>query len=589
VNPENDPAIQATSERGGDLADHGDGTYTYTFSVDVENITDPVFVEFEPLLTHRIGMQFSGGYPINPIYDWVPATGATSGIETYEIATTETCNSCHNPLAIHGGGRIEMQLCVMCHNPGTLEPNSNESMDMKVMTHRIHMGADLPSVQDGNPYIVWGYRDSAHDYSNLIYPQDINNCAKCHTGSGSAAASIIAESLTSEGDNWHQVPTMEACGSCHDNVAFATHAGGQTNNEGCQSCHSETGIAGSVIDNHRNHALDDMASIAIEILSVENGGQGQQPIVRFSVSNPLAANEPYNLSTDPIWTGGRLQLAIAWNTDEFTNTGASPDSKPFYSRTDALANSVANADGTYTLVSETTIPDGSIAPFRAATGSGMAIFEGRANGTEGRIPLATQPFFFQISDSTAQSRRLVVTAEKCNACHGVMKFHGDLRTNTEAGCQGCHTPRIATDAGESIEMKRMIHGIHAAAVRENPLVIRGGPFDTDVVHFPGELSDCTTCHDGDSFTLPLPDTVLGITTDMGTDLADPADDTMITPQAATCTGCHDDNLASAHMEQNGADFSATEASIDSGASTETCEVCHGSGRTADLKIMHGIE
>ena len=132
----------------------------------------------------------------------------------------------------------------------------------------------------------------------------------------------------------------------------------------------------------------------------------------------------------------------------------------------------------------------------------------------------------------------------------------------------------------------MVHGIHAAAARVDPLVIRGDPFDTEVVHFPGEISDCTTCHINDSFELPLASGVLASTTDMGADAADPADDVMITPVSAVCASCHDDNLAVSHMEQNGGDFSATESSIDSGASTETCTVCHGPDRISDVKAVH---
>ena len=66
VNPENDPAVQATSERGGGLTNNGDGTYVYTFITDVANVTDPVEVAYDPDLTHRVGIQFSGGPSANP-------------------------------------------------------------------------------------------------------------------------------------------------------------------------------------------------------------------------------------------------------------------------------------------------------------------------------------------------------------------------------------------------------------------------------------------------------------------------------------------------------------------------------------------
>jgi hypothetical protein len=44
------------------------------------------------------------------------------------------------------------------------------------------------------------------------------------------------------------------------------------------------------------------------------------------------------------------------------------------------------------------------------------------------------------------------------------------------------------------------------------------------------------------------------------------------------------------MQQNGGDFDARKAADSSliSASTETCVVCHGKGRTADVKEMHKI-
>ena len=45
------------------------------------------------------------------------------------------------------------------------------------------------------------------------------------------------------------------------------------------------------------------------------------------------------------------------------------------------------------------------------------------------------------------------------------------------------------------------------------------------------------------------------------------------------------------MQQNGGDFNATKAADGSlvSAQTETCNVCHGPGRTADVKVMHNVD
>ena len=172
-------------------------SYTYQYATSLTNLPQDILdqaaeegldLSYNPNLTHRVAIQFDGAPgKANPNRDWVPATGATDGIFTMDIAATANCNRCHDPLAIHGGGRSEVKYCVTCHNPGSVDPESTNTVDMKVMIHKIHMGANLPSVQEGNPYYIVGFRGSVHDYSNLHYPQDIRNCVNCHAGSATGA------------------------------------------------------------------------------------------------------------------------------------------------------------------------------------------------------------------------------------------------------------------------------------------------------------------------------------------------------------------------------------------------------------------
>ena len=106
------------------------------------------------------------------------------------------------------------------------------------------------------------------------------------------------------------------------------------------------------------------------------------------------------------------------------------------------------------------------------------------------------------------------------------------------------------------------------------------------MHYPGDLSNCTTCHTDSGYTLPLAEGVLGVTVDTGEDRADPTDDTVSTPTAAVCASCHDDSVAKSHMSSNGGNFATTQAAIDSGEVVEECSVCHGSGRNADVSKVH---
>ena len=209
--------LQATYERNEEgLTNNGDGTYRYQFATSLTDLPQDMLdqaasegldLSYEADRTHRVAIQFDDAPgKANPNYDWVPATGATEGIFSMEIAATENCNSCHDPLAIHGGGRIEIEYCVTCHNAGSTDANSTNTVDMKVMIHKIHAGRNLPSVQDGGEYAIWGFRNSKHDYSHVAYPQDIRNCVNCHVGTGTVGdrEDLV---LTAQGDNWAQYPT----------------------------------------------------------------------------------------------------------------------------------------------------------------------------------------------------------------------------------------------------------------------------------------------------------------------------------------------------------------------------------------------
>ena len=92
----------------------------------------------------------------------------------------------------------------------------------------------------------------------------------------------------------------------------------------------------------------------------------------------------------------------------------------------------------------------------------------------------------------------------------------------------------------------------------------------------------------DGYTLPLPSGVLGSTIDTGVDHESPIDDTVVTPATSACASCHDGDEAAAHMVANGGSFDTSQEAIDDGEVVEQCSVCHGSGRTADVSVVHGI-
>ena len=633
IGPGTQPTVQPQTENNGVFINNGDGTYAYTFSTDISNVTQPVAVTYNPQFTHRVGMEVRGSYqgvPLpatNAVYTFQPATGLTRGIADRIMVTTASCDSCHGKLALHGGGRVDTGYCVMCHNPGNTDPNSGNSLDFRVMVHKIHMGENLPSVQAGNPYFIVGYRNSINDFSDVVFPQDIRNCSKCHDANNPKTPTAV---------NWYTHPSIQACGACHDDVDFAKgssggHEGGVvTGNSECTICHSDNRIAGSVPDVHAIAGKLAAAAYQFNILGVADTAPGQFPKVRFSVTDPTHNNAPYTL-TEPVWDtakGARLAVDLAWPTRDYTNTGLGGGA-PAQALSFSALSAVNNGDGSFTATSLKPIPV-------TASGSGAIGLEGHPVTASGSVPVKSEVSYFAITDPTVFPRREVVDTAKCQNCHGQndgLSLHGKNRTDNVRLCVMCHNPEdtdlvmrpadpdgqvngVNSAAADSLEerpidFKTMIHAIHGAGMRTDPLVVYG--FHNSVnnfadVRFPGILQNCTGCHLPGTYEPPLPASARGTTVVTGATVltaspfgsssfatlwpgapSNPDLNQRITPTAATCAACHDSTLAKAHMQQNGASFSVVQSFISSSMVVETCALCHGSGQIADVKVMHGVK
>jgi OmcA/MtrC family decaheme c-type cytochrome len=642
-------AVQGTRENNGTLVDHGDGTYTYTFKTDITNVAcpspcqdasgNPLNLSYQPTLTHRVGIQTAGSLPaVNATFDFVPAGGAVT--TRREIVKTAKCNECHDKLEAHDA-RIETKYCVACHNPGSTDPDTGNTVDFKVMIHKIHRGEDLPSNVAGGDYKIIGFGGSTHSFKDVVFPQDIKNCTKCHDG---------ADADTPQGDNWKMQPSIQACGSCHDDKDFSKdgsgtppadpngHSGGiVTDNSECLTCHATGRIAGSIADSHRVFEKLAAAKFKFNIVSVCGQAPGSNPqcgspataVVVFSVTDPTGAtthgyNNAYNIKTDAEFTSSAasLNLLTAWNTSDYTNnggTGTRPArANSFNLKTTALgASYVDNMNGTYTV--SVALPAG------VTTGSGTVALEGHPAGPDKTGALTVQAQVkgvtaaFGISDNPAVARRVAVNIQtNCDRCHDLLSVHGNNRSDDAQLCVMCHNPRN-TDIGrrtgggpfldgkaeESIDFKRMIHGIHAGAksnfdgtlahgFREKGMVIYGfgSPFDASHMRFPGVLNRCTTCHVTGAYQLtgkwadPTGNGILGSTINSG-DVNDQSDDLVISPIAAVCSACHDSAIAQSHMTLNGGKFGVLQSAVV--ANGESCPICHGPGKIASIDLVHQNE
>ena len=614
--------MQAKTDSGGKLANHGDGSYTYTFGTNITTVTTPLAVPFVPTFTHRVAIALSSdtlpqANTNNATYTWQPSSGATTGILTQDIVDIASCNSCHTQLAEHGGPRQDPKLCVTCHNPGTTDAESTNTLSLETMIHKIHRGSGLPSVQAGKPYIIYGRNESVNDYSHVVFPQDVRNCKTCHDPANPATPDA------------HQVfdqPTIQACGGCHDNVNFATgagHAGGaQPDNTQCTICHRAGGYAGAVADSHSIPGQVAAQAFQFNILGVTNSAPGMYPTIAFSVTSPKT-NTPYDLKSDPAFTATAdgtttLKIDLGWNTSDINNDGSgSLPGQPVVLNA-LLATAVG--DGTYTITSNVAIPI-------STTGSGSVAIEGHPAGDydgdgkyTDKIPATSAQTYFAITDATPQPRRVVVDVKAGQSCHGHndgLSLHGANRTDNVNVCVICHNPN-ATDVGfrpidpdgtpngvntaavdgleqRSINFNNLIHSLHGAAKRTTDFVIYGRNASVNNfvdVGYPATLSNCTQCHSSGTYRVPLKQGLLGMTVDTHATavsngeggstvapqsaLADSSLYSRITPTAGACAGCHDDIYSKAHMEQNGASFYIIQSLIGtSGNTTESCSVCHG--------------
>jgi len=650
--------VQATTDSGGELVDHDDGTFTYTFGTDIAQVSDPVAVAFEPDLTHRVALAIRSDAlpPVdNAAFEWQPSSGATTNIPGREVVAIDSCNECHGRLTAHGGPRNDTRMCVTCHNPGSADANSGNTVDFRVMIHKIHMGEELPSVQAGGEFALFGFRDFKQDFSDVAFPQDVRNCIKCHDP---------ADAATPDAENFADSPSIQACGACHDDVSFETgenHPGGVVQDNGeCTVCHAENRVAGSVPASHRIPSQEAAQRFAYNILEVENTAPGETPAITFSITDPTRGDAPYDVLNDPPFTGSgaSVNMDLAWPTRDYTNfdadtgraAGGAPARPVSFSLLDP-ANVADNGDGTFTATAPIGVPAG-------LEGSGAVAIEGHPAGDfdddgnfDDQVPVTGAVEFFAVTDAAPAPRRTIVDVAKCQSCHGEndgLALHGNNRTDNVQLCAVCHNPNntdlaqrpadpdgaeegtnaAAGDGLEerSIDFKRMIHAIHAPEQRRDPFFVYGffnSVNDFSEVRFPRGEKDCDACHVNGSHRLPLGDNVLATTIDtqatvssaspFGTSdfipgdgsASDPRDDGNVTAVAAVCSGCHDGTEARAHMVENGAGisrempgsgatargtsgFDVLQSDVEGGTVVETCTVCHGPGRIADVDAVHGL-
>jgi OmcA/MtrC family decaheme c-type cytochrome len=579
---------QPAADSGGTLTPVGPGQYTYTFKTKATG--------FDPTTTNTIGIYGSRNlttYSLNTDYasttfNFVP--NGSNVVTTRDVIRDASCDRCHDQLSFHGGSRRGIAICVMCHQPQNADPASGNSLDLKVMAHKIHMGSSLPSVLAGKPYQIVGFQNAISDFSTIVDPAMAQRCTVCHDQTTKAA----------QATTYLTQPTRVACGSCHDDVNFATganHPGGAyTDDSKCSTCHIPQGaqdfddsIAGAHVVPADSSLL---TGLNAAIASVTNGTAGSKPVVTFKLTDSSGNGVAPKLL-------GSLSLTMSGPTADYGLTNFGSDvTTPGYVTESALTASSCAPDGTCTYSFTHAVPAGATGTFVMGLEARRTdnILAGTPKAQSVTYGASNPVSYFSVDGSTVAPRRLVVALTNCQQCH--VKFttiHGGLRNNT-LYCVECHNPSnsdaslrptatVAADKAlppQGINFNLLVHNIHRgpnnlAGGAQYPYVVvgfGGSHNDFSGVLYPpfgatgnvGDTRNCSMCHVGGS-EQNLPIGLNAVTNPQG----------WINPAPATtaaCSGCHVSKAEASHM------LSATTSL------GEACSVCHSPGTDFSVAQEH---
>jgi OmcA/MtrC family decaheme c-type cytochrome len=240
------------------------------------------------------------------------------------------------------------------------------------------------------------------------------------------------------------------------------------------------------------------------------------------------------------------------------------------------------------------------------------------------------------------ARREVVSTAKCNDCHEslgtsyITRYYGAHSggaVDDPALCGVCHYVNRAGN-GWSGNVQYIVHAVHGIGKRtvQYARYIHVGkrpPYTEDGkgiggYGYPGVLNNCEQCHLPGTYdfsstatlnalpnmlwsTVVAGNIAVGAQTSpyvgngtygAGITYADrvnaPLGTLVNSPITHACFGCHDSPSAIEHMKINGGAFFESRESLNGGVlnakltkKVETCLLCHGSGRSADIKKAHG--
>lgn len=538
------PSRPNTENVAANLVDNKDGSYSYKFAFDItgpaqakiaewfgnaatKDVTttsstgvkttltyakadvlgaDGKLLDYNANLPHRVVIQLSGALnggtlanPVNAVYDFVPATGklATADLKR-EVVSIESCNSCHEKLAFHGGGRVETKYCAVCHTDQrkngytsveslagkfpelveTATPNATTGIttysykradgkdfsyvydgevvgDFTTMIHKIHQGKDLTKQN----YYYAGIVFNNKAFSMLGGGQKM--CSTCHSGTAAVNA-----------NNWSTKPSRQACASCHDGINFDTGSGHAIvkNDAGCVGCHTSEDIKvyhrTDNVTKHNPTIATGLVTFTYEIKSASVDPATNDLSVVFKINadgKPVTFVAPAATVAAPLsgFTGSpSFMLAYAMPQDgiakpvDYNNAGVGQAQAITVSIADLLSTSKAGTVGSLSAVADTngyytaTIKGDGTKKFPVGATMRAVALQGyftQAAGTNGIAVANARHAISVMKPVTGDAvRRTVVDSAKCSNCHEWFEGHGGNRVYDVQVCVMCHTPGLAT-------------------------------------------------------------------------------------------------------------------------------------------------
>jgi len=582
------PAAGSPTDGTLTLVDAATGEYTYVFANPVPATDNVIRVTVRARWRETIGgVRYTFANPVNASYDFYQADPATELASSgADMVATEACETCHGTRignVGHGGGYTEVRTCNNCHNVNYMTSRNGGEGDLAFMVHRIHAAGSFDQLEGGI------------DFSEVTYPQEIHTCSKCHTAD--APNANLSE----------MVPTRTNCGSCHDNVNFATgenHDGGSWDNDGsCNTCHRPgVVLLGKDLDPAHVHNPDPEPEnvsefdVTISMTPPANGTHyvaGETPfvLVKLAVDGVPVPGSVYTADADGEGVAGNLGEGL--HVANLFVYGPRSNAVPVLTTNSTTDGGIQQGHSLLLTGGLSTDPQvktdalgyryqlmdniGDLVP-----GTYMVRFEGEDYGAlsdDDYQTASSAVITFQVGTAEEEHK---VAGDACTNCHGATIMHLEgahphHQPFDTDGCLGCHD--LSGNYADYIGNR--VHAVHSASVTGD-LKNR----NWSEVTFPRPANNCTTCHTNPAF------------------VTDPPTETPVwrSPDEVVCGGCHGampdavpadypvalqdqvlrEVAAAQHMQEMGGDFDPTTPA------QLQCLVCHGDGRIADAFVTHGL-